>query len=102
MIPKSGFRFSDQIMRKVYLTMRVALALLLLINAPALAQESCPSRLVEIVVPFAPGGGTDIIARVVAERLSESLRQRFLIINRPGAATNIGTEAVVNAPPDAQ
>jgi tripartite-type tricarboxylate transporter receptor subunit TctC len=80
--------------------MRVALALLLLINAPALAQESYPSRLVEMVVPFAPGGGTDIIARVVAERLSESLRQRFLIINRPGAATNIGTAAVVNAPPD--
>src|ERR1044072_6687445 len=48
--------------------MRVALALLLLINAPALAQESYPSRLVEMVVPFAPGGGTDIIARVVAER----------------------------------
>jgi tripartite-type tricarboxylate transporter receptor subunit TctC len=51
-------------------------------------------------VPFAPGGGTDIIARVIAERLSESLRQRFLIINRPGAATNIGTAAVVNASPD--
>ena len=80
--------------------MRFALALLLLINAPALAQESYPSRLVEVVVPFAPGGGTDIIARVIAERLSESLRQRFLIINRPGAATNIGTAAVVNAPPD--
>ena len=80
--------------------MRFALALLLLINAPALAQESYPSRLVEMVVPFAPGGGTDIIARVVAERLSETMRQRFVIINRPGAATNIGTAAVVNAPPD--
>jgi tripartite-type tricarboxylate transporter receptor subunit TctC len=72
---------------------------LLALPAQALAQ-SYPSRLVELVVPFAPGGGTDIIARVVAERLSESLRQRFLIINRPGAATNIGTAAVVNAPPD--
>src|SRR5215510_13748014 len=80
--------------------MRLVLALLLLMNTPALAQENYPSRLVEIVVPFAPGGGTDIIARVVAERLSESLKQRFVIINRPGAATNIGTAAVVNASPD--
>src|SRR5213075_1032169 len=49
---------------------------------------------VEIVVPFAAGGGTDLIARVLVERLSESLKQRFVIINRPGASTNIGTAAV--------
>ena len=80
--------------------MRFALAVLLLLNAPAVAQDSYPSRLVEMVVPFAPGGGTDLIARVVAERLSESLHQRVIVINRPGAATNIGTAAVVNAAPD--
>ena len=75
------------------------LALLLLLTTPAWAQ-TYPARVVEIVVPFAPGGGTDLIARVIADRLSESLKQRFVIINRPGAATNIGTAAVVNAQPD--
>jgi len=73
------------------------LALVLLITP---ARADYPSRTVEIVVPFAPGGGTDLIARVVAERLSEQMRQRFVIINRPGASTNIGTAAVVNAAPD--
>ena len=79
--------------------MHRALALLLLLASPASVQ-SYPARLVEIVVPFAPGGGTDLIARVVAERLSETLRQRFVVINRPGASTNIGTAAVANAPGD--
>ena len=51
-------------------------------------------------MPFAAGGGTDLIARVLAERLSETLRQRFVVINRPGASTNIGTAAVANAPAD--
>jgi len=80
--------------------MRNALALLLLLLvSPALAQNY-PARLVEIVVPFAASGGTDLIARVLTERLSETLRQRFVIINRPGASTNIGTAAVANAPAD--
>ena len=79
--------------------MRWFLLALVLFTAPARAQDY-PSRTVEIVVPFAPGGGTDLIARVVAERLSEQMRQRFVIINRPGASTNIGTAAVVNAAPD--
>jgi tripartite-type tricarboxylate transporter receptor subunit TctC len=70
-----------------------------LLAAPAPAQEY-PTRTVEIVVPFAAGGGTDLIARVLIERLSESLKQRFVIINRPGASTNIGTAAVANALPD--
>jgi tripartite-type tricarboxylate transporter receptor subunit TctC len=79
--------------------MHRALALLLLLASPASGQNY-PARLVEIVVPFAPGGGTDLIARVLAERLSETLRQRFVVINRPGASTNIGTAAVANAPGD--
>ena len=62
--------------------------------------QDYPSRTVEIVVPFAAGGGTDLIARVLVERLSETMRQRFVIINRPGASTNIGTAAVANAQPD--
>jgi tripartite-type tricarboxylate transporter receptor subunit TctC len=79
---------------------RSAVALCLLLTSPALAQDPYPSRTVEIVVPFAAGGGTDLIARVLNERLSESLRQRFVVINRPGASTNIGTTAVAHAPAD--
>ena len=79
---------------------RIVIALLLLFAAPALAQDRYPSRTVEIVVPFAAGGGSDLIARVLNDRLGESLKQRFIVINRPGASTNIGTTAVANAPAD--
>ena len=76
------------------------LALLLLLFVSPASAQTYPVRLVEIVVPFAAGGGTDLIARVLAERLSDSLRQRFVVISRPGASTNIGTAAVANAPAD--
>ena len=59
-----------------------------------------PSRPVRWIVPFPPGGGTDIVARLMGQWLSERLGQPFIIENRPGAGTNIGTEAVVRAPPD--
>lgn len=77
----------------------LALALTLLASASK-AEDSYPSRTVEVVVPFAAGGGTDLIGRVLAERLSESLHQRFVVINRPGASTNIGTAVVANAQAD--
>ena len=53
-----------------------------------------------IIVPFAPAGSADIVARLIGQWLSERLGQRFVIENRPGAGTNIGTEAVVRAPAD--
>jgi tripartite-type tricarboxylate transporter receptor subunit TctC len=59
-----------------------------------------PSRPVRIIVGFVPGGGTDILARLMGQWLSERLGQPFVIENRPGAASNIGTEAVVKAIPD--
>ena len=62
--------------------------------------ETYPSRPVRLVVPFAPAGPNDIIARVLGQWLSERLGQPFVIENRPGAATNVGTETVVNATPD--
>jgi tripartite-type tricarboxylate transporter receptor subunit TctC len=62
--------------------------------------QAYPARLVRIVVGFAPGGASDILARLLAQWLSERLGQQFIIENRPGAATNIATEAVVRAPPD--
>jgi tripartite-type tricarboxylate transporter receptor subunit TctC len=62
--------------------------------------ESYPSRPVHLIVPYAPGGTTDITARLISPWLSEHLGQTFVIESRPGAATNIGTEAVAHAAPD--
>lgn len=59
-----------------------------------------PSRPVQIIVPFTAGGTTDIFARLVAEKLSQSLGQQFIIENRGGAGGNIGTDAVAKASPD--
>ena len=62
--------------------------------------ESYPSRPVRVIVPFAPAGTTDIAARLMGQWLSEHLGQQFVIENRPGASTTIGTEVVVRAPAD--
>jgi tripartite-type tricarboxylate transporter receptor subunit TctC len=69
--------------------------------APRIARaQAYPSRPVRLIVPFAPPGGSDTIARLMGQWLSERLGQPFVIENRPGAGSNIGTEAVVRAPPD--
>ena len=59
-----------------------------------------PSRPVKFVVGYPPGGATDILARLIGQRLSERLGQQFIVENKPGAGNNIGTESVVNAEPD--
>ena len=61
--------------------------------------QTYPTRPVRIIVGFAPSGATDIMARLIGQWLSERLGQQFIVENRPGAASNIATEAVVNAPP---
>jgi tripartite-type tricarboxylate transporter receptor subunit TctC len=71
-----------------------------LVGSAAFAQDDYPTRVVKVIVPYTPGGITDILARVVAEGLSRSLGQQFIIENRPGGGTAIGTRAVVTAPPD--
>src|SRR5262249_1194767 len=62
--------------------------------------QAYPTRPVRLIVGFAPGGTTDITARLIGQWLSERLGQQFVIENRPRAGTNIGTEAVVRAPAD--
>jgi len=62
--------------------------------------QAYPTRPVRLIVPFGPGGGTDIVARLIGQWLSQRIGQTFVIENRPGAGGNLGTEAVVRAPPD--
>ena len=73
--------------------------LLALCAAPALAQDY-PSRAVKIIVPFAAGGPADIYARFIAQRLQDGLGQTFVIDNKPGGGSVIGTDAVAKAAPD--
>jgi tripartite-type tricarboxylate transporter receptor subunit TctC len=85
--------------RRQFLHLAVGTAAFQAVSRAARAQ-SYPSRPVRIVVGYAAGGGTDIVARLMGQWLSERLGQQFVIENRTGAATNIGTEAVVRAPAD--
>ena len=80
----------------------VASIILVCASAPAGAAgpDGYPSRPVTIVVPFAPGGGSDNVARLVATRLSERTKASFIVDNKAGAGTNIGNEAVSRAAPD--
>ena len=85
--------------RRNFLHLAAGAAALPAVSRVANAQ-SYPTRPVRLIVPFAAGGGTDITARVMGQWLSERLGQQFVIDNRPGGGTNIGTEAVVRAPAD--
>ena len=66
----------------------------------AAVAQSYPSKPIRLVVPFTPGGSTDILARLVGQKLGEAFGQQVIIDNRPGAGGNIGVEMVANSPPD--
>ncbi|GLR87362.1 Bug family tripartite tricarboxylate transporter substrate binding protein [Bradyrhizobium iriomotense] len=69
-------------------------------RAFALGNPSYPSRSVKWVVPYAPGGATDVLSRLLCQRLSDRLGQTFVVENKPGAGSNIGTQAVIASAPD--
>jgi tripartite-type tricarboxylate transporter receptor subunit TctC len=85
--------------RRRFLHLSAAAAALPGIERIAKAQ-SYPTRPVRIIVPYTPGGTSDISARLIGQWLSERLGQQFVVENRPGGGTNLGTEAVVRAPAD--
>lgn len=78
----------------------VAAAILGVVAVGDAAAQKWPEKTVRIVTPFGPGGGTDIFARILAQRLSEVLGQQFFVDNRPGAGSTLGTEFVARAPAD--
>ncbi|APV52031.1 MFS transporter [Betaproteobacteria bacterium GR16-43] len=67
---------------------------------PAFAQSDYPNRPVKWIVPYPPGGTTDVLARIVAQWLTEKMGQTFVIENKPGGGNNIGTELAIKSPPD--
>src|SRR5688500_18036135 len=81
--------------------MRIALALLLALSFNLVeGQEAWPVRPIRFILPFPPGGGTDILGRLIAERLSAALGQPVVTENRGGAGGNVGAEAAARAAPD--
>ena len=74
--------------------------LCLLFGASSSWAADYPNRPIKWIVPYPPAGTTDVLARIVAQALSERLGQQVIVENKPGGGNNIGTEFVVNAPPD--
>ena len=85
---------------RVFVRVSAVLALAFAVSIPAAMAQSYPARPVKIIVPFAPGGPADIFARELGQYLSESLKQSFVIEDRPGAGSILGTEAVARSAPD--
>src|SRR6201990_2509010 len=81
-------------------TRKAWLPLLACVLISASAYAAFPERLIKIVVPFAPGGGTDVVARALAQEMAKDLGASVIIENKPGAGTIIGTQRVATSAPD--
>lgn len=78
----------------------LAAAMLLCLGTTAATAQNFPTQAIKLVVPFAPGGGNDLLARAIAPRMAEILGQPVVVDNRPGAGGNLGTDLVAKASPD--
>lgn len=87
-------------MKSALRTVFPVLAALACTYAAGVHGQSYPAKPVRLIIPFAPGGGSDLMGRLLAQRLSDRFGQQFVVDNRPGAGGSIGTEAAVKAPPD--
>jgi tripartite-type tricarboxylate transporter receptor subunit TctC len=87
-------------MKRVARGAGAVLAAALVAVAAGAAAQSYPSKPIRLIVPFPPGGATDVLGRIVGQKLSESLGQQVVIDNRPGASGSIGAELTARAPPD--
>src|SRR5690349_20692066 len=87
-------------MKTALLAPLAALALTAALTGGAVAQSKFPDRPVRIIVPFAPGGSSDILARALSPKLNETLGQPFVVENRTGANGNVGADHVAKSRPD--
>jgi tripartite-type tricarboxylate transporter receptor subunit TctC len=99
---KSNFQEVAMIGRRTLVSLVLCSGTALLATAliPARAEPAYPTHPVRWVVPYAAGGATDVLSRLICQRLSERLGQPFVVENKPGAGSNIGTQAVINSAPD--
>jgi tripartite-type tricarboxylate transporter receptor subunit TctC len=86
--------------RTTHTAIAACCAVLVPLLAPRAAAQTYPTKPIRIIVPYAPGGATDVVFRILAPRMSEFLGQQVVIDNRPGAASTIGLELVAKSPPD--
>ena len=86
--------------RNTLLALFIALLVATLSAAPTALAQAYPSRPINLVVPYAPGGATDLLGRAVAQKLGEALGQSVIVVNRGGAGGNVGAESVAKATPD--
>jgi tripartite-type tricarboxylate transporter receptor subunit TctC len=101
LVRRSGCRTSsDVITRAVRFTALVCVLAGAAVNAPAQSTASYPNRAMRWIVPLPPGGGADMVARIVAEKLSKNLGQQVVVDNRAGGGTVIGAELAAHSPPD--
>lgn len=87
-------------MMKKYAKWLIGVLVIIGFATPVSAQSSYPDRPVKLVIPFGPGGFTDVVARILGQKLSVAMGQQFVIENKPGAGSTIGTDFVAKAAPD--